>query len=50
MKIGKLLKNPFLLVGQGFVLGGLLFFTLDRGPEEGQPVGVQASLLSQVIR
>ena len=26
MKMWKRLQNPFLLVGQGFVLGGILFF------------------------
>ncbi len=26
MKIWKKLQNPFLLVGQGFVLGGAVFF------------------------
>ncbi len=26
MKIWKKLQNPFVLVGQGFVLGGALFF------------------------
>jgi len=26
MKMWKRLQNPYLLVGQGFVLGGILFF------------------------
>jgi len=26
MKLWKKLQNPFVLVGQGFVLGGVLFF------------------------
>jgi len=29
MRIPRLLRNPFALVGQGFVLGGLLFIGLD---------------------
>ena len=29
MKMIRLLRNPFALVGQGFVLGGLLFIGLD---------------------
>ena len=28
MKLLKKMQNPFVLVGQGFVLGGILFFAL----------------------
>lgn len=34
--IWKKLQNPFALVGQGFVLGGVLFFTLS-GDAEARP-------------
>ncbi len=33
----KKLQNPFVLVGQGFVLGGILFFALNA-PGEASPV------------
>ncbi|MBX3560699.1 MAG: hypothetical protein KF780_02695 [Sphingomonas sp.] len=33
----KKLQNPFALVGQGFVLGGILFFALNA-PGEASPV------------
>jgi len=29
MKMIRILRNPFALIGQGFVLGGLLFVGLD---------------------
>jgi hypothetical protein len=29
MKLWKRLQNPFALVGQGFVLGGILFFAIN---------------------
>ena len=31
MKMWKKLQNPFALVGQGFVLGGLIFFAANGG-------------------
>ncbi len=34
MKFWKKLQNPFVLVGQGFVLGGLLFFATHGGSLE----------------
>lgn len=36
MTILKKLQNPFVLVGQGFVLGGVLFFTLS-GDADARP-------------
>jgi hypothetical protein len=46
MTIWKKLQNPFALVGQGFVLGGLLFFAAheaDAGPAH-DPAPVQAQV------
>lgn len=34
MKLPKSLKNPFALVGQGFVLGAILFFATHPGMVE----------------
>ncbi|WP_162806538.1 hypothetical protein [Sphingosinicella terrae] len=43
MKLRKKLLNPFMLVGQGFVLGGILFFathpaSLEASASGGNPV------------
>jgi len=32
MKLLKMIRNPFMLVGQGFVLGGLLVVALQDPP------------------
>ncbi len=41
----KKLQNPFLLVGQGFVLGGILFFALNAPGEAAfvAPITVDSS-------
>lgn len=41
MKVWKKLQNPFALVGQGFVFGGLLFFAThqaEAAPAAAAPV------------
>ena len=50
MKLLKKMQNPFALVGQGFVLGGLLFFAIhpesllaSPGPADSAP-SIVASL------
>lgn len=48
MKVWKKLQNPFVLVGQGFVLGGALFFGL-HGVGEAQPVA-QPSVAVEAAR
>jgi len=37
MKVWKKLQNPFALVGQGFVLGAILFFVTQHDPSEAAP-------------
>jgi len=37
MKIWKKLQNPFALVGQGFVLGGILFFATHTDSLQASP-------------
>lgn len=37
MKFWKKLQNPFVLVGQGFVLGGFLFFATQNDSVEATP-------------
>jgi hypothetical protein len=37
MKLWKRLQNPFVLVGQGFVLGGFLFFATHNDSLEATP-------------
>ena len=32
MTLLKMIRNPFALIGQGFVLGGLLFIALQDAP------------------
>ena len=54
MKFWKKLQNPFVLVAQGFLLGGVLFFattndSLEASSSAAQPAGsvltsIQASL------
>ncbi len=34
MKFWKKMQNPFVLVGQGFVLGAILFFATQHRPSE----------------
>ena len=37
MKIWKKLQNPFALVGQGFVVGGILFFATHTDSLQASP-------------
>jgi hypothetical protein len=48
MTIWKKLQNPFALVGQGFVLGGLLFFATHKA--DATPTHDPAPVQSQVAR
>lgn len=50
MKVLKKLQNPFALVGQGFVLGGLLFFATHNDSLEASPSSAaqSGSLLTSV--
>lgn len=50
MKFWKKLQNPFVLVGQGFVLGGILFFASQNESLEASraPVGQASSVLTSV--
>ena len=50
MKMWKRLQNPFALVGQGFVLGGILFFATHAESllASTSPAQPSASLLSSV--
>lgn len=49
MRVWKKLQNPFVLVGQGFVLGGILFFAFN-GPGEASPVASAAPIAAQAAR
>jgi hypothetical protein len=44
MKLRKRLQNPFALVGQGFVLGGVLFFATHAESLLASPAPAQPSL------
>lgn len=47
MKVLKKLQNPFALIAQGFVLGGLLFFATHAGSPEARAASpAQASLIA----
>lgn len=43
MKLWKSLQNPFALVGQGFVLGGILFFATHPESLLASPPAPQAA-------
>ena len=43
MKVLKKLQNPFVLVGQGFVLGGILFFATHPESLLASPVASQSA-------
>lgn len=43
MNIWKKLQNPFVLVGQGFVLGGILFFATHADTLQASPAPTAAS-------
>ena len=48
MKIWKKLQNPFALVAQGFVLGGLIFLATHAGsPEARAAAPAQASIIAR---
>lgn len=49
MRVWKKLQNPFALVGQGFVLGGILFFAFN-GPGEASPALSSAPVAAQAVR
>jgi len=48
MKVWKKLQNPFVLVGQGFVLGGLLFFATHQA--EAAPAPNAPAVAAQSLR
>lgn len=50
MKVWKKLQNPFALVGQGFVVGSLLFWTTqaNTAPRPAVDAAAPASILSGV--
>jgi hypothetical protein len=43
MNVLKKLQNPFALVGQGFVVGGILFFATHSSSLEATPTSQQAA-------
>ena len=45
----KKLQNPFVLVGQGFVLGGILFFAFS-GSGEASSITVPAPVAAEAAR
>lgn len=47
MKIWKKMQNPFALVGQGFVLGGVLFFTIHADSISASPAPTPAPASAQ---
>ena len=49
MRVWKKLQNPFALVGQGFVLGGILFFAFN-GPGEASSVASAAPIAAETVR
>ncbi len=50
MTIKKKLLNPFVLVGQGFVAGAILFYSTAPEPPvaQQQPAGVQSAAVQQI--
>jgi len=52
MNVLKKLQNPFALVGQGFVVGGILFFATHSSSLEASPTSQQAAaaLATQAVR
>jgi hypothetical protein len=50
MDIKKKLLNPFVLVGQGFVAGAILFYSTAPEPPMAQPqaAGVQSAAVQQI--
>ena len=49
MKLLKKLQNPFALVGQGFLLGGILFFATHADSLEAHAHDIAAQASSSVI-
>jgi hypothetical protein len=50
MSIWKKLQNPFALVGQGFVVGGILFFATHSASLEASPTPTQPTASPQATR
>ncbi len=50
MNIRKKLLNPFVLVGQGFLAGAVLFYSTAAEPPvaQPQPAGVQSAAVQQI--
>ncbi len=50
MNMKKKLLNPFVLVGQGFVAGAILFYSTvpDQPVAQPQPAGVQSAAVQQI--
>ena len=44
MKIWSKLQNPFVLVGQGFLLGGIFFFATHSSSLEAAPTAQQPEI------
>jgi hypothetical protein len=49
MKLKSKLLNPFVLVGQGFLVGALFFYTTAPEQPTGQPLPSTASVAMQQI-
>jgi hypothetical protein len=49
MNIKKKLQNPFVLVGQGFVVGAILFFATTP-PEEAPQLPVQSAAVPKIAQ
>ncbi len=50
MDIKKKLLNPFVLIGQGFVAGAILFYSTAPEPPvaQPQPAGIQSAAVQQI--
>jgi hypothetical protein len=50
MNVKRKLLNPFVLIGQGFVAGAVLFFSTAPEPPAAQPLtaGVQSAAVQQI--
>ena len=50
MKLWKKLQNPFVLVGQGFVLGGLLFFAMNPASLQAAPAAIAHGAIEAAVQ
>lgn len=50
MKVWEKLQNPFALVGQGFVLGAILFFATQHGTSEAASPAQAAAVSAEAAR